>query len=282
MNQPTRKPASNASPAPVVSVAWIGVGRNLEAQPRITFAGKDRGALGAALHDRDRGHVQQTVDRVLAQQTLGLRGGREQDVGGDVRDEPARRPATASEQRADRREVEADRSSCRTTELDRPSAAVAERLIEERIERQVNGIRAGEPRRLQVGRLELERRRAVGHEGSFAVGRHDDTDPPRPSAGHADHARRHAIGTDDVDEGPAGRIPADRGDQRCSCPQTAEPPRCRRRRPALREEHPTGDVGPVLERAVRPQDDVDHEVAHHHDPRPARRAARGDADEGSA
>ena len=71
-SQPTRKPASNASPAPVVSVGVDVLRRDLEAEPLPVLRAPARRALRAALDDRDRREVEQPLDAVAAQERLGL------------------------------------------------------------------------------------------------------------------------------------------------------------------------------------------------------------------
>ena len=136
--------------------------RDLESEASIAVAGQDRGALRAALDDGDRRDVQQALDRVPAEQGLGLGRGREQDVRGDLVDQRAGRPTPAGQQRADRGEIDADRRARprgRARSPRRP--ARLERLVEQRIDRQVHGVGAREPGRLEVGRPELQRRGAV-------------------------------------------------------------------------------------------------------------------------
>ena len=53
------------------------LGGDFEAEVLIVFAGEDRGALRAALHDDGRGEVQQAIDRVGAEEGLRLGRGRE-------------------------------------------------------------------------------------------------------------------------------------------------------------------------------------------------------------
>ena len=143
-------------------------------------------------------------------------------------------------------------------------------LVEQRVDGEVDGVGASEPRWLQVGGLQQERRPTVGHEGALAVRRDEDADPARPSAGHPDDARRHAIGADDIDQRAAGTITADSRDERRARPEPAEPAGGGRGRPALGEEDAAGDIGPVLERPLGSEHHVDDEIAQHDDPRPAR------------
>ena len=69
----------------------------------------------------------------------------------------ARRPA--GQQRPDRGEVDADRGTGGTCQLDRPSAGQPERLAEERVDRQVERVGAREPGRAQVVRRRAGRPR---------------------------------------------------------------------------------------------------------------------------
>ncbi len=190
------------------------LGRHLETQPRIALARQDRRALGAALHDGDPGEVQQAFDGVPAQESLRLGGRREQDVGRDLLDQGPRRASTAREQRTDRREIDAHGGIRATRELDPPAPRQAQRLVDERVQRQVKRVGAGEPGRLEIAWLELEGSPTVGDEGPLAVRRDQDADPPRASARDADHPRGHAVAADRLHERPARRVAPDRRDER--------------------------------------------------------------------
>ena len=105
-------------------------------------------------------------------------------------------PSAACEQRADRREIQADRRARRASELDRPASGEPEWFVEQGIDRQVDGIGACEPGWLQVGRPELQCGGAILDEAAFAIGCDEDPDPARPRAGDPDHVRRDAITPD--------------------------------------------------------------------------------------
>ena len=142
-----------------------------------------------ALDDRHRGELEQALDAAAAEERLGLGGGREQEVRGDLRDERAGRAAAVGEQRPDRGEVDADDRARRARQLDRAAAGLPERLAEQRVDRQVEGVGAVEPRRPQVVRREQVGRATVGHEAALAAGCDEDADPAGP---RARDARRRA------------------------------------------------------------------------------------------
>ena len=249
------------------------LGSDLQADPFVTDTGEDRGALRTPLDDRDRGDIEQPVEGASADERFGFGRGREQQVRRGPFDQSARRSPSAGQQRPDRGEVDADRHARVARELDRPPAGRSERLAEQRVCRQVERVRALEPRGPEVARLEQVGGAAVGHEAAFAAGLDDDPDPAGPGTGHARDARGDAIGPDRIDQRPASGIAPDRGDEARLRAETAEPARRGGGRAALDERDPAGDVRARFERLCRGHDHVEHQVAQDHDPgRPARRA----------
>ena len=162
---------------------------------------------------------------------------------------PTRRPSASSGP------IEA-RSMLTTAPASRASsiaaaAGIPERLAEQRVDRQVEGI--APPRTTTAWRSsgrELVGRAAVGDEAALAVGRDEDADPPGPRSRDAHDARRHAVAPERLDQRPAGRVAPDRRDQARARPEPAEPARRVRRRTALDERDPTRDVRPRFERHV--------------------------------
>ena len=207
------------------------------------------------------------VDPAAADQCLGLGCGREQEIGRDARDERTGRAPAGGEQRADRCKVHADRGVGCPRELDRAPAGEPERRPEERVDGNVDRIRALEPGRSQVGGVEQVGRSPVGHEAALAAGRHHHADPARPGARDARDADGDAVGPDGVHQHPAGAVATDRGDQRRPCPERPEPARRVGGRPALDQRHAPGDVRARFEVAFGRQDDVEHQVAEDDDPR---------------
>ena len=110
-------------------------------------------------------------------------------------------------------------ASARACQLDRAAAGQPERLAEQRVDRQMDGVRSREPGGSQVARREQVGRAAVGHEAALAAGCDDDADPAGPCAGATRHTGGHAIGPDRLDEGPPRRVATDRRDQRRSAPR---------------------------------------------------------------
>ena len=130
-------------------------------------------------------------------------------------------------------------------------------------------IRRGEPRRSQVTGREPVRSATVRNERSFAAGSHEHTDPAGPVTGHPGHARHHAILAHRVDEGSTRRISTHGADQRGAGAQASQPARRVGRGTALHEAHPTRNVGADLQRSRWRQDDIQHQIAEHDDPRVA-------------
>ena len=103
---PVRNPASNASPAPVVSTGWIGVVATSNRSRSCAVADEDRGAMPAALDDDDRGELE---DLLLAgaEEGAGLVGGGEDEVRRRAVEELEGRLATVGEERRGGGEVDA-------------------------------------------------------------------------------------------------------------------------------------------------------------------------------
>ena len=106
VNQPTRNPASNASPAPVVSTAATVAVATSKRWLRSPRPRQDAGALRSALDDRDRREVEQAVLRVAAEERVRLGRGGEDDIRGlpprSGRVPPAGRPPGAARPRPGR------------------------------------------------------------------------------------------------------------------------------------------------------------------------------------
>ena len=241
--------------------------RDLEPGPARAEPAEDGRALRTALDDGRRRDVQQPVDGPAAEERLRLGRGREQEVRGDVRDQLARRAATAGKQRTDRREINADGRAGPTGEIHGASAGQPERLAQERIDRQVECVGAVEPGRTQVVGRQLVRCGTVGHEAPLAARRDKDPDPARPCAGDPRHQRSDAVGPDGVDQGPTGRVATDRRDQGRSRPEPAQPTGRGGRRTALDQRHPTGHVRPGLQLAGWREHHVEHQIAEDDDAR---------------
>ena len=158
-------------------------------------------------------------------------------------------------------------------ELDRATAGLAERLAEQRVDRDVEGVDPGEPGRVEVLGMEPVGGGTVGHERPLPAGRDHDTDPPGADARDANGSHADLVGAHRLDERASGRVPPDRRHERGFRPEPAQPAGGRRRRPTLHERHRAGHVGAALERALGPQDDVEHQVADHDDPWGRGRAA---------
>ncbi len=120
----------------------------------------------------------------------------------------------------------------------------------------------------------------VGHERPLPAGRDHDTDSSGTDTRHANGSHADLVGAHRLDERASGRIPPDGSHERGFCPEPAQPTSGRRRGPTLHERHRAGHVGAALERALGPQDDVEHQVTDHDDPRGRRGAASGAGPEG--
>ncbi len=203
---------------------------------------------------------------------LRLGGRREQQVRADVRDQRASGPSAAGEERSDRGEIDADRGSGAACQLDGPPTGQSERLAEQRIDRQVDGVGVREPGRAQVVGCQQVRGTTVRDEAPLAAGRHEDPDPAGPGTGHARDMGCDAIAADRVDEGPSDGVSTDRGDQRRSCPEPAEPAGRGRGGPTLHERDTARNVRPGVEWERRSKDDIEHQVAQDDDRGTRRRA----------
>ena len=177
-------------------------------------------------------------------------------------------PATEGEQRRGGREVDGDERTGRAAQPDRLHAGPPERLVEERVGREVDGLGAGEPVGLEVLGAQPERGATVLDERALAVGLDEHADPPGPRARHAHGPHGHAVVGCRRDQCPArprrdrshtrassapraaraiappwppsrrrarGRCRGRRCRARCRLPaRGSRPPRCRRRRrPAI-------------------------------------------------
>ena len=265
VNQPTRNPASKASPAPVVSrpgrAGW---------RPRSGAApvldGQHRRALRPALDDRDRRELEQPVDGITAEAAPRPPGGREQQVRvtSAMSDRAARRPSASSGPIEARSTLTSAPAARARSMARRPAARVARRGAS----RPAGGA-ASMPRN-QPGRRsagpELVGRAAVGDERPLAAGA--TRTPIRPVREPATRRTRGVTPSrpDGVDERPARPC---RGRPRRRAGLRAEPAEPAGRvggRAALAERDPARDVRPGLERSGRREDDVEHEVAEDEDP----------------
>ena len=82
--------------------------RDLEAQALRPVPGHHGGALRPSFDDRARRELEQALDAVTAEQRLRLGRGREQEVRRRFADELPRDPPATTQERADRRKVDAD------------------------------------------------------------------------------------------------------------------------------------------------------------------------------
>ena len=124
----------------------VATSNRMRCDPRPAGAGT-RGALRAALDDRDRREVEQAVHGVAAEERVRLGRGREQEVRAQpspISARAARRPP-ASSGPIEARSMLTRSAPAARAELDRPPAGLAERLAEQRVDRQVDGVGPGEP-----------------------------------------------------------------------------------------------------------------------------------------
>ena len=270
-NQPTRNPASNASPAPVVSAAVSGWRRHLEAEALGPVPGHHRGPLRPSLHDRARRELEQALDAVPAEQRLRLGRGREQEVRRRLADELPRDPPATTQERADRRQVEADERATRPARArsrdGRPRRAAGRAASRpERGGRRSRRTRPGRDPRDGAGRRRHGRPRTTAPRR--ARPRHRSARVRTPATRTA-RTRTLSARTASTSARPAASRPTavtsvafapSRPSQRAVV--AADPP-------CTNDTEP-GHVGAALERALGPQDDVEHQVADHDDPRGGR------------
>ena len=277
MNQPTRKPASNASPAPVVSVAAMrlvatskpnALAARSAASTVAPFGPRLMTATGASSSSPSR-----TAPPRSASASAAVANRRS---GAGVADQRARRPAAVGQQRPDRREVDADRAHPRRAP-GRSPAGPPRRAARRAASRPAGGGRSA-PANHAARRSPGASRSAAPRSATkrpLAAGRDEDADPPGACPGDARHARTVTPSPRmRLDQRPAGGIASDRRDEARSGPEPGEPARRVGRRAALAERDPARHVGADVERRVRRQDDVEHQVAEHDDP--DRAAARVD------
>ena len=158
-NHPTRKPASNASPAPVVSFAAMCSVATSNRSRSSPSRARTVAPCGPRLTTATAAKSSRPVVGIPTEERLRLRGRREHEVRGDVIDERAGCPPTAREQRADAGEVDADRWRPPAAQVDRPAPGEAQGLAEQRVDRQVDGVGARNQAGLEVGRGRAGRRR---------------------------------------------------------------------------------------------------------------------------
>ncbi len=128
-------PASNASPAPVVSIAAIG---RVATSNRAGQAASDQDAdaVGAALDDHDRGQRERALLglRPGARDRPELGRGRQQQVRLDLANAAPRGGLPVGQERADRRQVQADQRPGGARQRDGGPPGLPERLAEERVD----------------------------------------------------------------------------------------------------------------------------------------------------
>ena len=275
-SQPARNPASNASPAPVVSAGWIGVVATSNRRRSPPSRTRIVAPFAAALDDGDRGEVED-VPLALAPRSARPRRRSRTARSGAARQELERRLAPAGEQRRGARR--GPRRPARRPPWARSIAAqarVAQRAVEQRVGGEMERVGALEPGRPEVLGPEPEGGAALGDERALPGGVDDHADPAGPLAGDAHGPDGDPVGGERGHERTARRVPPHRADERRPGAEPAQPPRGRRRRAALAEPRPEpGHVAAALQLAVRGDHDVEHEVAEHDDVRPVRVDAPG-------
>ena len=149
-------------------------GGDLEAERPLAVAGEDRGPLATALDDDDRREVEQRLVLLRAEERPRLVLRREQEVRRRVLEQAQRGAAALREERgrrARRRRVTSAPASCASRVAAMPGEP--ERLVEQRVRREVDGVGAGEPLGLEVLGTEPERRAAVLDERALAARLHE-------------------------------------------------------------------------------------------------------------
>ena len=283
-SQPTRKPASNASPAPVVSAgvdAAASRRRTRARPPRVRAPGPSR-PRGPRLTTASGAIVEQAAEVAPAEQRLRLdarsRTGRPARRRGRGRS-AARRPSARSGPTDG--EVEADTSApaarARARSARRPAST--ERLAEQRVRRQVEEVDA-EPVGCRSAGAQRDRRpRRSATKRALAARRHEDADPAGPLPGDAGRADADAVASRARRRAPAPRRRG-RPRRRASIGRRAaraSGPSSPRSRPGAARRGPARRC-PISSGRRRREHDVEHQVAEDDD---ARRARRRDAASGT-
>ncbi len=251
---------------------------DLESQrTRTSVAGEDGGAAPTLLDDDDPRELGHPLDRVPAEECLGLALGREQDVGMDAPDELASGSPTVGQEGTDRRKVDRYEGEARSGHLDGSSAGLSERLAEQRIGRHMEEVETIEPAVLEIARPKPIGRSPVGHEGPFAAGADENADATGPLADYTTGPDDDPVGAHVLDERTARPVAADRADELRPDPQSGKPSGGIGGRASRPDANLSGDVGARFDRPVGCQHDVEDEVPDHHDARrasgrPTRRA----------
>ena len=144
-------------------------------------------------------------------------------------------PAT-SQQRADRREIDAHEGHARrSSELNRTSSGIPERMAEQRVDRQVQRIDLGEPRRPEVLGSQPVRSPAIGDERALPARADKDPDAAGPDPRDPCRSNSNVVAPDRVHQRPPGRVAADGRHERHVRPEASQPTCRRRGRTALHE-----------------------------------------------
>ena len=203
-----------------------------------------------------------------AQQRLGLRRRREQQVRGDVRRSSARaaRRPWASSGPIEARSTLTTRV-LRACELDgragrRAPAAPRAASRPAGGGHRSRGTRRDGCRRGRAGPRRRDRRRTTAPRRARRARRSDPSWRP----GRGSRAGRRRSRANGIDERAAGRVATDRGDQRRPGAEPAEPAGGVRGRAALDQGDAAGHVRAELERPGGSEDDVEHQVAQDDDP----------------
>ena len=143
---------------------------DLETQPRLALTRQDRRALEPRFTTAipARSSRPSTAYRPRSPSASEAVANRMSGATSSIRARAARRPRESKgpiDARSTLTTAFAPRAS-----LDPPAPRQAQRLVDERIQRQVERVSSGEPRRLEIAWLELERSPSVGDEGPLAVG----------------------------------------------------------------------------------------------------------------
>ena len=234
--------------------------------------------LRPRLIDGDRGELQERLVLLRTEQgpRLVLRG--EQQIRCGLFDEAQRRSAALREERGRRAHVQRHERAGLVRQRRRRHAREPQRLIEERVRREVDAVGAGEPLGLEVLGAEPERRATILDERPLPTRLHEHADAARRAPRDPDGPYLDPVAAHSGDEGPADGIPPDRADEARSRAEAAEPAGGRRGAAALAQADEPRNVRPTLQGPGRREDDVDDEVAKHDDRRrvgPLSRTARG-------
>ena len=178
---PSRKPAANASPAPVGSTASTSsAAKSSRESPSKTAA-----AAGAALQHAGRS------GEIRAAQQFPLRLGREEDVGRELVEELAEADRPEAPDLVPCRDIDRDARARLPREPRREERRRADRLAHERVAGDVEDV-AREPRGVELLRRERRRHAAVGRERAVAGLDDRDDDAGRARSRPARGARRRA------------------------------------------------------------------------------------------